>query len=45
MYRPVAWKDEDECDLGFNCRTYSEAVELGRELYPDGFDVEEYEED
>ena len=50
MFRPVAWRESDECDLSFCCRTYSEAEELGREVYPDGFDVEdsddvEFEED
>lgn len=40
LYRPVAWKDDEECDFS-PIYSYREAQELGEEYYPSGYDVEE----
>lgn len=44
LYRPVPYKDED--DLEFSPSTsYREAVEIGNEYYPEGYDIEEIDTD
>lgn len=44
MYRPIAYRMEEECD--FSCiYTYQEALVLGREYYPSGYNIEMYDEE
>ena len=44
LYRPVAWKEEEAHDFAF-LPGYSDAMELGNEYFPSGFDIEEYDTD
>jgi len=44
LYRPVAWKEEEAYDFSF-MRGYFEAMEIGKEYFPSGFDIEELDTD
>lgn len=38
LYKVIPYKEEEDCNFS-PCRTYFEAMELGKEFYPNGFDI------
>lgn len=41
QYKVVPWRDEDELNL-LPFLSYQEAMEAGKQYYPEGFDIEDY---